>query len=414
MMNYKKLVPPDSFIGQYMEYMSYVETAESYDFWCALWAIGTGVGRDVYVDRPNSPVYCNWYIILAAESGTTRKSTAISSISDFVRGSCPLLAGKTSPESLELYLHDTSAEGGNARAHFAVSELVTILGREGYMSTMPGLLADLYDCQELRISPGTLATGGLVQKNVYVTFLSASTPAWLVTAINPSVIEGGFTSRVIFVVDDNRKRSIAWPKERSRSAKEHVRGLYNEAVRRASANGPIGISTGGLKKFTNWYNKRASHHDPFMSSFEAREDDHLLRVAACLAINDGTYEIQSRHVGHGSKIISSIKDGANSLFGGDFSYKAKLVSAIARLRDILIEAGADGVKHSDIQRRLVRHLDAKELGTLINILHECGMIQIFEINKGKKGRVGKTYRATRAIEKFGVTSEVLAKLNLEE
>jgi len=42
------------------------------------------------------------------------------------------------------------------------------------------------------------------------------------------------------------------------------------------------------------------------------------------------------------------------------------------------------------------------------------MIQIFEINKGKKGRAGKTYRATRAIEKFGVASEVLAKLNLEE
>ena len=394
-----------------MEYMSYVETAESYDFWCALWAIGTGVGRDVYVDRPNSPVRCNWYIILAAESGTTRKSTAISSISNIVRGSRPLLAGKTSPESLELYLHDASAKGGNATANFAVSELVTILGREGYMNTMPGLLADLYDCQKLRVSPGTLATGGLVQKNVYVTFLSASTPAWLVTAINPSVIEGGFTSRVIFVVDDNRKRSIAWPKQRAAEAREAVERNYRKTIEESRRTGPIGISPGGLKKFTNWYNKRASHHDPFQSIFEAREDDHLLRVAACLAINDGTFEIQDRHIGYGSKVISSVKDGANALFGGDFSNKARLVSAISRLRDILIEAGADGIKHSTILRRLTRSLDAKELNTLINILHECGMIQIFEVNKGKKGRVGKTYRATRTIEKFGVTSEILAKLN---
>ena len=390
-----------------MEYMSYVETAESYDFWCALWAIGTGVGRGVYIDRPNSPVYHNWYIILAAEAGTTRKSTAVSSILSILSGVDSVLTGKTSPESLELYLHDRCTEGGTARAHFAVSELVTILGREGYMSTMPGLLTDLYDCQELRTSPGTLQMGELVQKEVYVTFLSASTPSWLVTAINPSVIEGGFTSRVVFVVDDNRKRSIAWPKPRDGGHIEKVRESFNETCRSARDVSRIGISTGGLKKFTNWYNSRASHTDPFQSGFEAREDDHLLRVASCLAINDGSREISDRHIGYGSKIISEAKSRANTLFGGDFSYHAKLVGAIERVRDILIKAGTDGIKHSDLQRSVVRKLDATELKTLMNIMHECGMVQLFKVGRGKM------YRATRAIEKFGVTSEVLAKLNVD-
>ena len=405
-MNYKKFVPDNTFISKYMDYMSYVETAESYDFWCALWAIGTGVGRGVYVDRPNSPVYHNWYIILAAEAGTTRKSTAISSILSILEGTDSILTGKTSPESLELYLHDRCTEGGTARAHFAVSELVTILGREGYMSTMPGLLTDLYDCQKLRTSPGTLQMGELVQKEVYVTFLSASTPSWLVTAINPSVIEGGFTSRVIFVVDDNRKRSIAWPKPRDGEHIEKVRESFNETCRSARYVSRIGISKGGLKKFTNWYNSRASHHDPFQSGFEAREDDHLLRIASCLAINDGSREISDRHIGYGSKIISEAKSRANTLFGGDFSYHAKLVGAIERCRDILIAVGNDGIKRTDLQRKMWRHLDSKELTTLMNILHECGMIQLFKVKRGEM------YRATKTIEKFGVTSEVLSRLNL--
>jgi len=409
-MNYKKFIPPDTFISEYMEYMSYVETAESYDFWCALWAIGTGVGRGVYVDRPNSPVYHNWYIILAAEAGTTRKSTAISSILDVVRGVGSVLTGKTSPESLELYLHDSTAEGGTARAHFAVSELVTILGREGYMSTMPGLLTDLYDCQELRTSPGTLQMGELIQKDVYITFLSASTPSWLVTAINPSVIEGGFTSRVIFVVDDNRKRSIAWPKPRDGEHIEKVQESFNETCRSARDVSRIGISTGGLKKFTNWYNTRASHTDPFQSSFEAREDDHLLRVASCLAINDGTMEIQNNHIGHGSKLISSVKDSSYRLFGGDFSYHAKLIAAIERVRDILLAAGNDGVMHNDLHNKVQRNLDAQELTTLMTIMHECGMIQIFKVKKGRS--TATYYRATKSIEKFGVSSEVLARLNV--
>jgi len=406
-MNYKKLVPSDSFIGQYMEYMSVLETPEVYDFWCALWAIGVGVGRDVYVDRPNSPVYLNWYIILAAEAGTTRKSTAISSISTIVGGTSPLLTGKTSPEGLEILLHERTRKEGTARATFAVSELVTILGREGYMSTMPGLLTDLYDSPAERYVPGTIKSGELIHKNVYITFISASTPTWLVTAINPSVIEGGFTSRVIFVVEDRRKRAIAWPKERDPSSLRCIIRSYEETTEAGRGIGAIQISEGGLKKFTKWYNNRDAHQDPFQSSFEAREDDHVLRAAACLAINDGILELQDRHISHGIKIIAEAKDRANKLFGSGFNTRARMAGAVGRVREILIEAGSDGIKHSDLQRRVVRHIDAKELRVLIDIMHESNMIQIFELKRGRM------YRATQAIEKFGVTSEILAKLNLQ-
>ena len=405
-MNYKKLVPEDSFVGQYMKYMSVVETAESYDFWCAMWAIGVGCGRDVFVDRPNASVYLNWYIILAAESGTTRKSTAISSIRDIVKEAGPLLTGRTSPESLDILLHESTRQGGSAVAHFAVSELVTILGREGYLAGMPGLLTDLYDCAVERRSPGTLKSGEIIQRNVYVTFLSASTPAWLVTSINPTVIEGGFTSRVIFVVDDTRKRAIAWPEDRVEGATERIRLVFMDACRNAQRVGAIAISEGGLKKFRGWYNNRTTHTDPFLSSFEAREDDHVLRLAAGLAINDGTLELQTKHIASAIQVIADAKSRANGLFGGNFSQKARVTAAITRVREILIAAGTDGIKHSDLQRRVVRLTDAKELHMLMDILHECGMIQIFKMKRGH------LYRATRAIEKFGVTSEVLASLHL--
>jgi uncharacterized protein with PIN domain len=76
------------------------------------------------------------------------------------------------------------------------------------------------------------------------------------------------------------------------------------------------------------------------------------------------------------------------------------------MREVLITAGSDGILHSELLRKMQKRLDAKELGTLVKVLHECGMIQIFEV--GRK----KFYRATRAIEQFGITSEVLGKLNI--
>jgi len=42
-------------------------------------------------------------------------------------------------------------------------------------------------------------------------------------------------------------------------------------------------------------------------------------------------------------------------------------------------------------------------------MHECGMLQMFD--RGKKGRF---YRATKAMEGSGLTSAVLAKLNLPQ
>ena len=406
-MKYSKLVPKDSFIGQYMEYMSYVETAESYDFWCAVWAIGDTCGRSVYVNRPNTPVYLNWYIILAAESGSTRKSTAVAAITRIVEDNRrPLLAGKTSPESLELLLHEQTRLCGKASVSFAVSELVTILGREGYMSSMPGLLTDLYDCPKERRTPGTIKSGNIIQDNVFVSFISASTPAWLVSAINPSVIEGGFTSRVIFVVDDARKRAIAWPEVRGEEDGTRLKAQLETIRTDATSIGPIGISEGGLKKFSGWYKSKTHSKDSFLGGFEAREDDHVLRLAACLSINDGTYEIQTKHISTGLNVINRIKMGANSLFGGDFSQSARLADAVTRMREVLIDFGTDGIRHADLLRKMQKRLDAKELKTLIKVLHECGMIQIFEVKRSK------FYRATRGIEKFGVTSEVLDKLRI--
>ena len=407
-MKYQSLIKPDTFIGQYMEYMSNVETPYAYDFWCAVWAIGVECGRSVFVDRPSAPVYLNWYLILAAESGTTRKSTAVRSIRQVLSGEQEVLSGKTSPESLELILHDATRRTGSATAHFAVPELVTILGREGYMSTMPGLLTDLYDSPAERRSPGTLKSGEIVQHDVYITFLSASTPSWLVTAINPSVIEGGFTSRVIFIVEDTRKRAIAWPESSKDLSRDRLSGLLQRSCERARDIGALTISDGGLRKFTRWYNNRPVSNDPFQSSFEAREDDHVLRLAAGLAINDGTLELQTTHITTSIKVIADAKRKASTLFGGQFSTGARIGDAVTRVREILIEAGGDGIRHNTLYRRVNHRLDNTEFKLLMKILHESDLIQVFQVEKG-----GKIYRATRNIENFGIISEVLGKIGAD-
>ena len=139
-----------------------------------------------------------------------------------------------------------------------------------------------------------------------------------------------------------------------------------------------------------------------MASFEAREDYHILRAACCLCINDGILEIQSKHIGHAIDLIQKVKEESHKLLGGEFSEDIRIADAVTRMREVLIEAGANGIKHTALLRKMQSRIDSKEMKVLIRILHESGMIQMFEIQRG-----GKMYRATRAIEKFNIVSEVV-------
>ena len=406
-MNYSKIAPPDTFIGQYLKYMSVLETPVAYDFWSAMWALSVGVGRGVYVARPHAPVYLNWYIILTAESGITRKSTAVEHASHFVEvAGYDVITGKTVPEELMRTLHEDTKATGEAVAHIAVPELVTIMGRESYMKTMPGLLTDLHECPESRRSPGSGSGGEIRLSKVYVTFFSASTPTWLVSAINPAVLEGGFGSRVLIIAGHKAKASIAWPDE-ARSTCPFIE--YGKAIRAAKKIEMIEMSKGGLKTFKNWYKHRPLHADAFRSSFESREDGHVLRVAALLAVNDGTLQIQDRHVKIGYKIIADVKAGAAQLFGVDYSPGARFADGIDKIRQVMLDCGMDGITHTKLYIKCRWKLDRDEFSLLVRLMHECGMLKIFD--SGKKGRF---YRATKAMEGSGLTSEVLARLNLHQ
>jgi hypothetical protein len=119
-MNYKNIAKPDTFIGQFMQYCEGSETPYAYDFWTALWLLSVCLGRDIVVDRPGAPVFLNIYAILVAESGVTRKSTAVRRVVDFARELTDernlLIESKITPEKLEYDLAMQTLEHGTARS----------------------------------------------------------------------------------------------------------------------------------------------------------------------------------------------------------------------------------------------------------------------------------------------------------
>lgn len=403
-LRYDKLVPPDTFIGRYMQMMSSGETALAYDFWTAVWALGVIAGRGVVVARPRAPVFLNWYVILVAESGTTRKSTAVREATKIARVHKSLgthmIESRMTPGTLEKKLNDLTLEYGYAHAAISIPELVTFLGRDQHVMQLPGVLTDLYDCPDEKSGGGTITRGDTAIKNVYLSFLSASAPSWLARAINPDVIEGGFTSRTIFVHSERAKKRVPWPEDVDET---QVKCQMIEALKTAMAFKnvinpvtTIDLNPRALKHFKTWYNARHFNRDPFRSSFEAREDAHVLRLAACLCINDGSWIIQVEHVRKAITVIQACKEDGARIFESGVRI-GRTLAGIDVLRQALCNAGLSGIAQGELSMKIKHKLDGHEMITALRIMQELDMVQCFEGIKTGVGRPKTIWRATKHI-----------------
>lgn len=402
-------------IAPFMRLMSTVETAHAYDFWGACWLLSLAAGRRTVVARPRAPVFLNVYAILTAESGITRKSTAVSECRKFGTQLCEtdeaqweLIEAKLIPERLEGSLSQQSTDFNSANVCICVSELISVFGRQGYAMGAPGLLTDLYDCPSVRRSTKTTQSSTML-RNVYPVLLGASTLSWLLSAINPTVIEGGFTSRCLFITSEKPKQRIPWPEDQDdQELRLQVASALSTIRAECKSRSEITLNESALSRFKNWYNTRPLHEDVFRQSFEAREDGHALRLAALLAIDDGTWMIQDRHLMHAVKIITEVKQAGFELFGSP-TMVDKLALSIDKLRRALVGAGVDGISQSTLSARLGRDIKAAELNIALGIMHEIGCIQKFHVQH-KMGRPLTVWRATKGINADGVIAAVKQKL----
>lgn len=384
-----------------------VETAEVYDFWCGAWVLSNVIGRRLSVLRPMAPVYLNVYAVLCAEAGITRKSTAVRGATNLLRTyaerhdpSVSLNTGGLTGEGLEDALAALSNSHGVAHMALSSSELVTLLGKERAVMTLPGKLTDLYDCPH--IYDRMTKTGGKVTaRNVYLTMLGASTPSWLVRAVNPDVVEGGFTSRCLFIVEDKPKRLVAWPEDdiddqHNDMLVDRLHKVKIEAAYVSNREGGIRLTRVARDAFSHWYKQRKIVSDPFGASFQAREDHHILRLSALLAASDGSWEVDEHHVQHAIAVIQHVRHGGSMLFGTGLA-ASRTYALVDRARTMLVRAGKDGISQSGLSTLCRAVGSPTELKNVLTIMHEMGLIQVFRIESTEGGRPVTMYRATRSL-----------------
>lgn len=414
--------PSGTFLHDYMELLADQETARAFDFWSGVWLLSCAVGRRVVVPRPRAPVFLNNYVALIGNSGIVRKSSVIKIASTLARPliardkQIGLLTAKSTPEALDRVLHQRNIDVGCSQLVIAISELATFMGSEGYTIGMPALLTDLYDCPDHRDGPGSMKDGPIRHKDVWVSFLTASTPTWLLKTVNPVVSEGGFTSRCLFICADQPKRRIAWPDHvdagKLKQQRDHLldKLLYVQSVSRSRHE--VKIDPLALERFKTWYDERQPSLDNYVSTFQAREDAHVLRSAALLSINDGTWSISVQHMTQAIELVALVKKTSSVVFARA-GERSRYGAALELARTILITSGMDPVPRGILYRRMAQYVDHSEFSAMIDALHEMKAVQRFTLGpQSGGGRPTDYVRGTQALLMPGLGERVIAKLAL--
>lgn len=277
-------------ITDFLEYTDNSEPPILYRHWVAVSAIASAMQRKCFLKwGEHLTFYPNMYIVLVGPSGV-RKGTAMK----FVTNIIPKISGihlaseATTRQALIRNLTtvtNTEIINSKPKMHSSLTihseELTVFLGYNNL--ELIANLTDWYDCGK---GPNGEWTYETIQRQretilgIWVNLLGATTPELIQSSLPRDAIGGGLTSRMIFVYEERKGKSIALPflNEDRELGEKLMRGLEKILL----ISGEYSVTEDFIEKYVDWYNYQETNKpfdDPKFSGYFERRPTHLLKLS---------------------------------------------------------------------------------------------------------------------------------------
>ena len=326
-----------NWLDSYMEYTHKNESPSNFHYWTALWALSAAIERKAWLDFGYFTIYPNLFVILTGPPAS-HKGTAAGIANKIVTKVEGINIGPdvTSIQSLIYDLGEVKkGEGTQAHCSMALlsTEWSTFLGdRDRYLCNM---MCKLYDCDE-RFKKGTKTQGTDRLQNVYLTMLACSTAKQIGDCLPHSAIGGGFTSRCIFVVEDEAKHKRN-PRPRLTQHEKHLKECLIHDLQHIhnTLTGSFSFTYGGGEFFDDWYinRKEMLEIDEKFHHYCDRKPIHVESVAMLLSAARGdSMRIGAGEIADSIQLLDSIEPRMPEALGGvGLSSTSPVISMIVAL-----------------------------------------------------------------------------------
>lgn len=361
-----------SWLDSYLEYTENTESPTSYHQWCGLSVIAGALQRRVYLRWGlDQIIYPNLYVVLIGPSGRTRKGMAIGIGKSFLK-SVPHVT--VTPESSSgrqamilcqkraLRNFNDPTKGNKIEFHSAVTafseELAVFLG-QGDIAYLASL-TDWYDSKD-DWEYETVGRGKDSLQGLCLNFLGGTAPDWIQSMIPQEALGGGFTSRIIFVVEEKKKKIV--PKHIITEREWELHGkLTRDLERIALLAGEITFSPAAEQLYTSWYveqdtklaNKESPVSDNRFAGYCERRATHLRKLMLiCSASRGDDLVIQKEDFDRAWMLLQGAEVNMHKTFGG--LGKARNSDSIEQVMNFIKDARI--TTRTEIMRRFFRDID---------------------------------------------------------
>lgn len=375
----------------YAKYTENSESPETYHLWVALWCLSSAIRKNVWLDMGIFTLYPNLYVILTGEAGKMAKSTCVSLGATILRGVDEIKFAPDAVTAEELVDRlDKAYNGKQSAIAIKSTELSDLIDPSGIK--MVSWLTTIYDSQGFW-DRGTKRSGKNEIKNPVVNLLAGTTPEWLADGLPVQAIGHGFTSRCVFVYEDNLRDDQPFPEPADR---ELVRRLIDDLNHISKITGEFLWDSGegeqpgtedapwsgwkpemGLEKpgwrisakhvYAYYYSliKRTPARDYRLRTYHHRKRTHVLKVAMLVSLAERDDLILT-----GRDIVASwrIFDLTEAKMANAFSSVGKYqhASDLERILKDIQDRGGMSIEEIYSENRAAA--DEQELSRILNML----------------------------------------------
>lgn len=374
-------------IVSYIKYMEDTEHPTAYHIWNAIGCIAGTLQRRVYMPWGGQTIYPNMYIVLVGGSGLGKGESMKPVIEMFKETGLAVAPDAVTTASLIVNMRDKQDqyvdENNNFVTHSSMmifaKELVVLLGQRDVQKI--AYLTDWYDGGDWENSTKTQGEHDLY--NVCLTLLGASAPDWFSSMLPLEAMGGGFTSRIIFIVETEKAKTQPIPIYTNK----HVvlRQMLTERLHDIrNVVGAFTFTKDAKKLYSEFYIKQELDiqkdiwpvQDSTFAGYTNRRKVHLCKMSMIFAVSRGSKGIvTAQDFDKSLLVLRNAETKMPRLFGGvGRSVHGPIINAVM---DYLLKYRKS--TRSKILRIFYKDLDVGNIDIVEGTLIKMGLLELTKI-----------------------------------
>lgn len=365
----------NDWIDSFLKYTDNSEPPETYRMWTAISVIAGALQRKCFLSWGELIFYPNLYVVLVGPSGKCRKGTAMGVGARFLREVGINMASEAiTREALIRELSGTEEQDINPNTdNIYIHSSLTIYAQEltvflGYNNlSLISDLTDWYDCRDTwTYRTKNMGTDEIV--GVWVNLIGATTPDLIRSALPQDAIGGGLSSRMIFVFEEKKGKTVPAP-FLTKEDQELRSKLLNDLERIHMLRGEFSVTEEFIEHWIHWYEEQEEdppfYGDDRFDGYVNRRPNHIMKLCMVLsASKDDKMLITERTLRRAIEVLKITERKMHYTFSGyGIAESADITS---RVMATIERAGEKGIHKNDILR--MQHFNIDSVQQLNDIL----------------------------------------------